>query len=168
MRKKMTIVQAFLEELRNEAKVTKIILERVPIEKGDWKPHEKSMGLLRLASHVAEVMSWVDMTVRQDGLDFSKMDYKPFIPENTEALLQFHEKNIKIAESALEQCTETELDKIWTGHSGDQVFFAMPKLQTLRGMCFNHLVHHRAQLGVYLRLLDIPVPGSYGPTADEQ
>lgn len=164
----MTLVQAYLNELQREAEVTKKILERVPLEKGDWKPSEKSMGLVRLASHVSEIAGWTSFTVLQDELDFAKMDYKPFIPADTAALLAHHDENIASAQKALTAISDDDLLTDWTLRMGEQIYFTKPKEEVLRGMCFNHLVHHRAQLGVYLRLLDVALPSSYGPTADEQ
>jgi uncharacterized damage-inducible protein DinB len=164
----MTLVQAYLNELQREAEVTNKILERVPLEKGDWKPSEKSMGLVRLATHVAEISGWTSFTVLQDELDFATMDYKPFVPENTAALLAHHNANVDSAQKALSAISDDDLLKDWTLRMGEQIYFTKPREEVLRGMCFNHLVHHRAQLGVYLRLLDIALPGSYGPTADEK
>jgi uncharacterized damage-inducible protein DinB len=162
----MTVVEAFLAELKNEAIVTRRILEVVPLEKGDWKPHEKSMTLIRLASHVASLPEWITTVVKTDKLDFATSDFKPFIPSSKEDLLQHHDKNVASAEAALQSMGEEALAKGWTLRSGDITYFTQCKHEVLRGTCFNHLVHHRAQLGVYLRLLDVALPPSYGPTAD--
>ena len=163
----MTILQALLAEIRHEAATTAKILERVPLDKIGWKPHEKSMELIRLASHVSELPGWVAHTLDKDELDFATMDYTPFIPESTAALLEHHEKSVKSAEAAIEKSKEEDLLKPWTLRSGEQIYFTLCKQEVLRDFCLNHLVHHRAQLGVYLRLLSVPLPQSYGPTADE-
>ncbi len=164
----MTKIEVLLAELKQEAEITKNILQRVPLEKADWAPHEKSMKLGRLASHVAEVPGWIAYTLSADELDFAKMDYKPFVPDSTEALLEHLDKNVKIALTALENANDEELLKPWTMRSGEQIFFTKCKQEVVRTMCYSHLVHHRAQLGVYLRMLDVALPGSYGPTADEK
>ncbi len=164
----MTFVQAFLNELKAEAETTKKILELVPMDKADWKPHEKSMELLRLASHVAEIPGYAISTLTADELDFTKFEYKPFIPDSKEALLEHLAKNVKNAQDAFNSVSDDDLSKPWTMRSGEQIFFTLCKLEVLRSFVFNHWVHHRAQLGVYLRLQGIPLPGSYGPTADGQ
>jgi uncharacterized damage-inducible protein DinB len=162
----MTVIEAFTAELKNEAIVTRKILEAVPLEKGDWKPHEKSMTLLHLASHVASLPEWITTVINTSELDFKTMDFKPFIPVSKENLLQHHDKNVASAETALHSMKEEDLSKGWTLRSGEIKYFTQCKHEVLRGICFNHLIHHRAQLGVYLRLLDVALPPSYGPTAD--
>ena len=164
----MSIAEKFLAELKQEAVTTRKILEVVPLDKGDWKPHVKNFSLRQLATHVAELPSYLYTTIAQDELDFAKSDYKPATPASNKELLAIFEKNLKNAEDALKTCSDEEMKKNWTMRSGDTIFFSSPKVSVIRGMCLNHLIHHRAQLGLYLRLLDVPVPGSYGPTADEK
>lgn len=164
----MSIAEKFLSELKQEAVTTRKILEVVPLEKGDWKPHIKNFSLLQLASHVAELPNYLYITISKDELDFAKSDYKPSVPASTKELLSIFEKNLKNAEEALMNCSDEEMRKNWTMRSGDTIFFSSPKVSVIRGLCLNHLIHHRAQLGLYLRLLDVPVPGSYGPTADNK
>ena len=164
----MTHTHIFLAELQAEAIATRKLLALVPLEKGDWKPHEKSMKLLRLATHVAELGSWVKVTLLQDELDFAKSTHKPFIPVETAELLAFFDKNIADATEVLTHFTDERLQEDWTMRAGEQIYFTDKKGKVLRTWCMNHLVHHRAQLGVYLRLLDIPLPGTYGPSADSQ
>jgi uncharacterized damage-inducible protein DinB len=164
----MTTAKEFLEELKQEAVSTRKLLERVPLDKGDWKPHEKSMALARLAGHIAENSNWLAMTILEDETDLAKFEYVPFIPTTTEELLSYFEEQEKKAYDALANCSDDELDKIWTMRSGEKVYFALPKRQVIRGLCINHMVHHRGQLTVYLRLLGVPLPGIYGPTADEE
>ena len=164
----MSIGEKYLEELKQEAVTTRKILKIVPLEKGDWKPHAKNFSLLQLATHVAEIPSYLTMTISQDELDFAKSNYKPTVPASNAELLSIFEKNLKNAEDALINCSDKEMQKNWTMRSGDKIFFSSPKVSVIRGLCMNHLVHHRAQLGLYLRLLDIPIPGSYGPSADDK
>ncbi|MFN0201080.1 MAG: DinB family protein [Bacteroidia bacterium] len=162
----MTFTSTFLAELKREAQATRNLLAAVPLAQGDWKPHEKSMSLLGLATHVAELGSWVRITLLQDELDFAKEPYKPFVPTSTEELLAYFDKNIQDAEEVLTNYQdETLLNGTWTMRAGDIIYFTQPKEEVLRTWCFNHLVHHRAQLGVYLRLLNIALPSTYGPTA---
>ena len=164
----MSIAERYLEELKQEAVTTRKILKIVPLEKGDWKPHVKNFSLLQLASHVAELPSYLTMTISQDELDFAKSNYKPPVPASSEELLSIFEKNLKNAEEALSGCSDDEMKKNWTMRNGDTIFFSSPKESVIRTFCLNHLVHHRAQLGLYLRLLDVPIPGSYGPSADNK
>jgi uncharacterized damage-inducible protein DinB len=164
----MSIAEKYLAELKQEAATTRKILKIVPVEKGDWKPHVKNFSLLQLATHVAELPSYLTMTISQDEMDFAKSNYKPPVPASNAELLSIFEKNLKNAEEALSGCSDDEMGKNWTMRNGDTIFFSSPKASVLRSLCLNHLVHHRAQLGLYLRLLDIPIPGSYGPSADDK
>lgn len=154
-------------EFNAEADKTRKMLERVPLDKADWKPHDKSFSMGRLASHLAELSTWVEATLNHDELDFSKMDYKPFVAQNTEELLKFFDDNREKATEVLKNTSDEVFSQDWTLRSGDTVYFTAPKLATLRDFVLNHTIHHRAQLGVYLRLNDIPVPQTMGPTADE-
>lgn len=161
------LAAAFLAELDNEAKVTRTCLERVPADKFDWKPHEKSMTFGRLASHIAEMFGWTKDTLRTDVLDFATMDYKPFEPTSTEELLAFFDEHIAASKAALSETSDEAFMTDWTMRNGEQVYFTMPKVAVMRSFVMNHIVHHRGQLSVYLRLNDIPVPAIYGPSADE-
>ncbi len=162
------VTASFVSELKREATATRHILSGVPLEQSDWQPHVKSMKLGRLASHVADLLGWVSITLEQDELDFATADFKHFVPTSTEELLAYFEAKLSEAQSILANCTDVKLDEHWTMRSADQIYFTQPKGEVLRHWCFNHLVHHRAQLGVYLRLLDVVVPMSYGPTADHK
>ncbi len=164
----MTIAEKFLAELQQEAATTRKILERVPFDKPDWKPHEKSMPLVHLATHVAEIPFWLETTVTTDELDFAKSDYKIEDAKSNDELLSKFDMSVKRAEDALKGCSDSDMKKGWTLKNGDTVYFTLCKEEVIRGMSLNHLIHHRAQLGVYLRLLDIPLPGVYGPTADDK
>ena len=161
------LAQAFLNELENEAKVTRACLERVPADKFDWQPHEKSMKMGRLAVHCAEMFGWTKETLKQDVLDFATADFKPFEPTSTEELLAFFDNHIATAKAILAETSDETFFNEWTMRNGDQVYFTMPKVAVMRTFVMNHIIHHRGQLSVYLRLNDIPVPSIYGPSADE-
>lgn len=161
------IASAFLAELENEAKVTRTCLERVPADKFDWKPHEKSMTFGRLATHCAEMFGWTKETLKSDVLDFAKFDFKPFEPKSSEELLAFFDEHIAVAKTILAETADETFMTDWTMRNGEQVYFTMPKVAVMRSFVMNHIVHHRGQLSVYLRLNDIPVPSIYGPSADE-
>lgn len=162
----MTKGQIFLAELQQEAKATRKILASVPMDKLAWKPHEKSMTLEQLAGHVAEIPGWVDMTLNQDELDFAKQKYVPFKPKTNEELVGFMDKNMEKAAEILNNFPDEKMSDKWTMRQGEMIFFSLPKEVVMRTWCMNHWYHHRAQLGVYLRLLDIPVPATYGQSAD--
>lgn len=161
------ISSALIAELQQEAATTRKCLERIPAEKFDWKPHEKSMTFGALASHVAEMFAWTPPTMEQAELDFAKMDYKPFEPQTTEHLLEFFDKNVGEAIETLKNATDERFMETWTLKNGEKTYFTMPKIAVMRGFVISHIIHHRGQLSVYLRLNDIPVPQIYGPSADE-
>ena len=161
------IASAFIAELEQEAAVTRKCLERVPPEKFDWKPHEKSMTFGRLASHIAEMFGWTPATLQQPELDFAKFDYKPLEPATTNDLVEFLDKNVAEALDVLRNSPDEVFLENWTMRNGETEYFTMPKIAVMRSFVMNHIVHHRGQLTVYLRLNDIPVPALYGPSADE-
>lgn len=161
----MSIALNFLSELQREAVATRALLNAVPMEKRDWKPHAKSMTLGRLATHIAEIPSWFKITLEQDVLDFAQSKYQPVVLENTDALLLLLEKNLTEAEQVLKSFPEERFAETWTMRQGDMVFFSASKEEVVRTWCLNHWYHHRAQLGVYLRLLEVALPGTYGPSA---
>lgn len=162
-----TLGTAFLAELEQEAKVAREVLSRVPADKFDWKPHDKSMSFGKLASHVAEMVGWTGPTLDHPELDFAKMDYKPFEPKTTEELLEFFDKNLAEAVQVLNNMTDDRFMESWSLRNGEKIYFTMPKIVAMRSFVMNHIVHHRGQLSVYLRLNDIAVPSMYGPSADE-
>lgn len=164
----MSLNQPLISELQQEAQSTRKMLERVPEDKHSWKPHEKSMSLGQLASHVAELSSFITSMVTLDELDFSKEDYTiKQAASNKELLKMFDEHFSQLIES-LQNADDENMLGNWRLRSGDQIFFEMPKLKVIRSLGINHYIHHRGQLSVYLRLLDVPLPSVYGPTADEQ
>ena len=162
-----TLGAAFLAELEQEAKVAREVLSRVPADKFDWKPDEKSMSFGKLASHVAEMVGWTGPTLEHPELDFAKMDYKPFEPKTTEDLLEYFDKNLAEAIVVLKNMTDDQFIESWSLRNGETVYFTMPKVVAMRSFVMNHIIHHRGQLSVYLRLNDIAVPAMYGPSADE-
>jgi len=164
----MTIAELMAAEAQHEGGSTRKVLERVPVEHLGWKPHDKSMTLQRLAAHVAELGTWGELIVAATELDFAKSEYKPWLPTTREALLEGFDRNQASLLKALEGRTDGELGVPWSLRSGAEVYFTLPRHVVLRSMVLNHVVHHRGQLTVYLRLLGVPVPGVYGPTADEQ
>ncbi len=161
-----TITKFFENQLKEEAEITRKMLKIIPDDKYDWKPHPKSMTIERLAAHIAELPGWIPMAIDTDVLDFSANDYKPTPIVNNAGLLSLFEKNQKKAEEALPKTTDEYLQNIWTMKNGDQVFLSLSKQDVIR-MALSQTIHHRAQMGVFLRLLNIPIPGSYGPSADE-
>lgn len=162
----MAINQGLMNELQNEAKTTRKVLERIPAEKFDWKPHEKSMSMGVLATHIAEMFGWFPPTLEQDELDFAK-GYEQAKPATTEELVALLDKNIAAAMESLKNIDDETFMKSWTLRNGEQVYFELPKVAVSRTFIMNHIMHHRGQLSVYLRLNDIPVPSIYGPSADE-
>ncbi|RYF59208.1 MAG: DinB family protein [Cytophagaceae bacterium] len=162
----MSIIEMLLKEMEMEAQTTRKMLSRIPNDKYDWKPHPKSMPMRSLAVHIAELPSWVSMTLQTDGLDFATMDFTPTAVSNTAEVLDIFEKSLADGKAVLSKATEADLEPTWTMRNGDVIISTDTKGDVIR-MSFSQTVHHRAQLGVYLRLLDIPIPGSYGPSADE-
>jgi uncharacterized damage-inducible protein DinB len=163
----MSTIQIFSRELEQEARITRKMLQRVPDDKYDWRPHQKSMTIRQLATHVAELPSWVSLTLTTPELDFGIHPYQPEEINNTTELMDYFEKTLADGKAHLARASDDQLSENWTYRNGDQIYFSHPKDEVIR-MTYNQIVHHRAQLGVYLRLLNIPIPGSYGPSADEE
>ncbi len=145
---------------------TRKTLARVPFDKGAFQPHPKSMTMLALAGHVANVPSWANFTLRTPSLDLSTVSPNE-APESHEAMLAAFDEGASSALEALAAATDADLHAPWTLSMGEKVFFTMPRIAVLRSMVLNHLIHHRGQLTVYLRMNDVPVPAIYGPSADE-
>lgn len=163
----MATTKEFLEELEQESIVTRKMLERVPSDKLDWQPHPKSMNIKMLAGHLAELSGWITMAFETEELDFATTPYK--LPEwSTNAeLISFFESQLAGAREHLKNGKDEDLDLQWTLRNGDIIYMTTTKGGLVR-QALSQIIHHRAQLGVYLRLLDIPVPATYGPSADEQ
>jgi uncharacterized damage-inducible protein DinB len=164
----MSLKDSFTEELKNDAALTKKILERVPMDKKDWKPHEKSMTIGRLATHIAEIPHWITDILSADSYDFISRALTPYTASSTEELLKIFSDQVDAALEQLSKSSDNDFDKTWTIKRGDVALSVLPKKIAVRGWGFSHLYHHRGQLTVFLRLLDVPVPGMYGPTADER
>ncbi|MCJ8208523.1 DinB family protein [Mucilaginibacter sp. RS28] len=162
----MSQIKIFTEELANEAVTTRKMLGRIPSDQFAWQPHQRSMTIKRLATHIGDLPGWIQMVLDTDELDFQNTTWAEPDLNTTEEVLAFFEESLKKAKKSLSEANEEELDKIWTLRSGEAIYDRSTKAQVIR-MCLNQIVHHRAQMGVYLRLLDIPIPGSYGPSADE-
>jgi uncharacterized damage-inducible protein DinB len=164
----MSIAQSLLGEVENEMANTRRVLERVPMEKADWKPHVKSGTLAWLAGHCAIMPGWGVVTLTQPDLDVAGVGSA--VPKFTtrEQLLEHFDGEFEKYRSALQTATDEQLFTMWTLRAGPQVIFSMPRIAVLRGMVMNHMIHHRGELMVYLRLLDVPLPALYGPTADEK
>lgn len=161
----MTISQMLLPEFDQEMANTRKMLECVPEDKFDWKPHPKSMTMGRLASHVAEMVDWALVTVTTDKLELTP-DMKPFSAANRKELLEKFDKSNAEARKAIEGASDEQLAKTWSLIYGGQPVLTMPRAGILRGMVMSHIIHHRGQLSVYLRLNDVAIPGMYGPSAD--
>ena len=166
----MTIGQTMLSEFDEEMQNTRKVLERCPDEKWNWKPHEKSGTLGWLACHVGTVPEWIAMTINTEELDYAPVDgpsYQPPKIENRAQLLAAFDKASAQARTALAKVSDADMAKGWKLLAGGKEIFTMPRVACIRGMVLNHLIHHRAQLTVYFRLIGVPVPGLYGPSADE-
>ncbi|ASS48144.1 MAG: damage-inducible protein DinB [Candidatus Fluviicola riflensis] len=161
----MTHIETFLKELDEQAPITREFMKRVRMADADWQPHEKSMKLIALATHVAELPSWIGMIAHTEELDFASAPYTPEKIESTEDLVAYSERCYQEGRAALAGMSEAALDDKWTMRSGDVIHSVNTKAEVIR-MTLNQEVHHRAQLGVYFRLLGIAVPKSFGPTAD--
>jgi uncharacterized damage-inducible protein DinB len=162
----MSMIKIFLNELELEAVSTRKMLAIVPDDKYDWQPHPKSMTIRALATHIAEIPGWIDHAIKNDGLDFATEPYKPTVINNTKDLLKFFDGNVIKGKSVLIDDNESKLSERWVMRNGDVVLMDLSKAEVIRHS-LNQLIHHRAQLGVFLRLLNIPIPGVYGPSADE-
>jgi uncharacterized damage-inducible protein DinB len=161
----MTIASTLLSELDQEMAATRRLLERVPSDKATWKPHPKSFPLGHLAQLIAWMPGWIANTVRETSLDLATARGYSFEP--TEVLLQEFDANVRDARAALSASKGTNFDAQWSLKHGDRVLWAAPRGVVVRNH-INHLIHHRGQLTVYLRLNDVPLPPLYGPTADER
>lgn len=166
----MPISTLILPEFDQEAENTRKTLERVPDAHWNWKPYEKSGTLGWLAGHVANLNNWVTVTLTTEQLDFAPKDgprYEPAKTTNRKELLEVFQRVTSEARRAISEATDESMNEPWSLLMGGQVLFTMPRYAVLRSMCFNHLIHHRAQLTTYLRGLNLAVPPLYGPSADE-
>ncbi len=160
----MSTAQSLLPEFDLEMATTRRVLERVPGDRGTWKPHPKSFAMGHLAQLVARMPGWITGALREDSLNLS--GFVGYSYEPTEALLAEFDRNVREARAALESATDSSFAEPWSLRNGDRVLFTMPRGAVIR-QNMSHLIHHRGQLSVYLRMNDVPVPSIYGPTADE-
>jgi uncharacterized damage-inducible protein DinB len=167
----MALRDSILPEFDHEMAVTRKTLERVPEDKPDWKPHDKSMTMGRLAGHVAELPGFVTMCLQQDSFNVRPAGggppRQPLVMTSRTQLLDDFDKNVAGLRNTLSNASDETLMKSWSLLAGDKTIFTAPRLGVVRSFCLNHVIHHRAQLGVYLRLNNVPVPSVYGPSADE-
>jgi uncharacterized damage-inducible protein DinB len=163
----MTTCQTITIDFDDEMKSTRKLLERVPLDDAHraWQPHEKSMTLERLATHVADLPSWLKMALESEIFELQP-GFKPRIAASTTELLEIFDRSVEQGRAGIAAATEEDMQKSWTFKFGEQISFTEIRPKVIRSF-INHLVHHRAQLGVYLRLNGIPIPGMYGPSADE-
>jgi len=166
----MALRDALLPEFDHEMANTRKTLERVPDDRLDWKPHTKSTSMGGLATHLSNLPTWTNHTIDEDSLDLAPegipLAPAPVIKSQTE-LLELFDSNVAKARAAIASVSDEDLFKPWTLKNSGNEILTLPKIAVLRGFVMNHNIHHRAQLGVYLRLNDIPVPSIYGPSADE-
>jgi uncharacterized damage-inducible protein DinB len=162
----ITFMESFVKELEQESIGTRKMLALVPADKFDWKPHERSMKLKDLATHLADLPTWITMGINTDGLDFATVPYNPGNFKDAGELVKQYDKNAEEARTLLSKSKDAILEEMWTLRNGETILMKLSKLHTIRH-AYCQIVHHRAQLGVYLRLLNIPIPGVYGPSADE-
>jgi uncharacterized damage-inducible protein DinB len=165
----MALKDALLPEYDHEMGTTRRLLERVPEADLGWKPHAKSFSLGQLAAHIANIPTWVTSIVGLEVFDLATLDNESRgkQPESVAAILKTFDENTKKARATIDEQTDPALFARWMLKQGDQEIFTMPKIAVLRSFIMNHMIHHRGQLSVYLRLRDVPLPAIYGPTADE-
>jgi len=166
----MAIRDAFLPEFDYEMALTRKMLERVPEGDPDWKPHQKSMTISRLAGHLADISGYAVMVIQEESRDVAPpggSKRQPTVMTSRAQLLEVFDKNVAAARAAIAGASDEHLGKMWRLHAGEKTIFNMPRAGVLRAMILSHGIHHRAQMGVYLRLNDVPVPSIYGPSADE-
>lgn len=162
----MAISDSLLPEYDHEVATTRKVLERVPDDRLAWKPHDKSMSLGQLATHLATMLSWGAMTVNQSEVDLSGPYTPPDLRTRADLLASF-DREATATRAAIAAKTDPELMAMWSLKRDGKTIFAMPKVAVLRSFVINHMIHHRGQMSVYLRLNDVPVPSIYGPSADE-
>jgi uncharacterized damage-inducible protein DinB len=163
----MPISEMLLPEFDREAAVTRTFLAQAPEENFAWQPHPKSFTLGQLANHLAMLPQYATITMTTPSFNVAGAPSESSVPETRQALLELFDANIAAARAAIAAATDEAFGQLWTLQNGEQTVFTMPRLAVLRVMVLSHLVHHRAQLGVYFRQNDLPVPASYGPSADE-
>ena len=162
----MAMNVSLLQEFEQEMAIARRVIERLPEDKYDWAPHEKSMKAGRLASHITQMLGWIPLALSQDSLDLSK-GHEAFNAASRAEMLEMFDKNVEQSRHAIQSASDEALLKPWSLVNGDQILATMPKIAVVGTFVINHIIHHRGQLSVYLRLTDTPVPSIYGPSADE-
>jgi uncharacterized damage-inducible protein DinB len=163
----MSIAESLLQEFDEEMSATRRVLERVPAGKSTWRPHPKSAPLGRLATHVAELPGWAKNSLMLDELNI-QLPFVPTLLETAGEMVSLFDRNVLEGRAAIAAAPDPVFQEPWTLKMGGKPLFTISKFMVYRRMFLNHLVHHRAQLGVFLRLNDVALPGIYGPTADER
>jgi uncharacterized damage-inducible protein DinB len=166
----MAIAESILPEFDHETATTRTLLERVPSDKAEWKPHAKSMSLGQLAMHIANLPQWSAIALERTYFDTNPTGSPPMWPptDSAQGVLETYDRNVAAARALLARMTDGEFMVQWTLKNAGRTMFSMPRVAVFRSFVLNHAVHHRGQLSVYLRLLDVPLPNIYGPTADTQ
>ena len=164
----MKLIDSLITEFDHEAQTTRKHLERLPEKKLDWRPHEKSFTAAGLASHITEMVGWTDAILNQDEIDFDPATYKPYLATSLADLLKTFDDNVAKSKQALAGATDDTLKQPWRLKIMGKVQFEKPRAAVLREFVLSHIIHHRGQFSVYLRLIDVSVPATYGPSADEQ
>lgn len=164
----MNTIKSLIEEFDHEAQTTRKHLERLPNDKFEWRPHQKSFSAAGLASHIVECIGWADSIFKLEEFDFDPATYRPYQATSSEDLLKTLDEKVKICQQVLANADEAALIQPWSLKIMGKVLFEKPRAAVFRDFVLSHTIHHRGQFSVYLRLLDVLVPGSYGPSADEQ
>jgi uncharacterized damage-inducible protein DinB len=163
----MAICDMLLPEFDQEMANTRKMLERIPEDRLDFQPHPKSWKANHLAGHIAELPSWAAYTMQTEILELEPNQFSPFEPTTQKELLDKFDKSVSDARAAIATATNEQMNTMWTMKWDGKTVLNMPRIGVLRSVVMNHLIHHRAQLGMYLRLMNVAVPGMYGPSADE-
>ena len=164
----MKLIDSLISEFEHETQTTRKHLERLPDNKLEWRPHEKSFTASGLASHIVECIGWTDPIFNLEEFNFDLATYKPYAAKSVADLLKTLESNVQKGKQALVEANDATLEQPWRLNVAGRLLFERPRSAVFRDFMLSHVIHHRGQFSVYLRLLNIPVPGSYGPSADEQ
>ena len=164
----MKVINSMIQQFEHETQTTRRHFERLPDDKLDWRPHEKSFTAGALASHIVECIRWGDAIFNLDELDFDPATYKPYQAATVADLLTTFDADVARGRQVLATVDEAALEQLWRLKVNGRTFFEKTREDVFRDFTLNHLIHHRGQFSVYLRLLDVAVPGTYGPTADEE
>ncbi len=164
----MSTISKLISEFDHEAQTTRKHLERLPDDKLKWRPHQKSFSAAGLASHIVDCIGWAESIFKQEGIDFDPATYKPYLATSKDELLKTFDEKVKSCQQAMADADDASLEQPWRLKMKGKVWFEKPRESVFRDFVLSHIIHHRGQYSVYLRLLEVPVPGSYGPSADEQ